>query len=67
MVKSSKSQKGSITQPLIKELVDMQKSDFKKLMTDHQVPSVGSKPLAQPDLYQDPGDGYNADFVFPQD
>jgi hypothetical protein len=66
MVKSSKSQMGSITQPLIKELVDRQKSGFKKLMTD-QVPSVGSKPLAQPDLYQDPGDGYNADFVFPQD
>jgi hypothetical protein len=65
-MKSSKNQKGGITPPLLQKMVDQQKANFKKVMSD-QVPSVGSKPLPQPDLYQDPGCGYNADFVFPQD
>ncbi len=29
--------------------------------------SVGSDPLPSPDLYQDAGEGYNADFTFPQE
>ena len=29
-------------------------------------PSVGEKPLAPPDLYQDDGGGYNKNFTFPQ-
>ncbi len=29
-------------------------------------PSVGEKPLAPPDLYQDDGGGYNSDLTFPQ-
>jgi K+-transporting ATPase c subunit len=55
-------QKGSVTKPLLKDLVDRQKADSKI-----ENPSVGSKPLPPPDLYQDSGSGYNPDFTFPQE
>jgi hypothetical protein len=63
-MKSSNRQKGSITEPLLKELVDREKADSKVINND---PSVESKPLDPPDLYQDPGGGYNRDFTFPQE
>lgn len=63
-MKTKKGQKAPITGPLIKGVVERQKADTKKLMED---PSIGSAPLDQPDLYQDPGSGYNPDFTFPQD
>jgi hypothetical protein len=70
-MKSKKNQKGSVTGPLIKQLVDRQKSDFKAEKPDFKTsmttPFVESTPLAQPDLYQDPGQGYNFNFTFPQD
>ena len=59
---SSNRQKGSITKPLLKELVDREKADSK--ITN---PSVESKPLDPADLYQDSGGGYNRDFTFPQE
>ena len=61
---SSNRQKGSITEPLLKELVDREKADSKIIKND---PSVESKPLDPPDLYQDSGEGYNRDFTFPQE
>lgn len=63
-MKSSKGLKAPITKPLLKELVSRQKADLKK---QTQTPSIGSKPLDPPALYEDAGEGYNADFAFPQD
>jgi hypothetical protein len=54
----------SITAPLLKELMDREKANSKINNAD---PSVGSKPLPPPDLYQDSGGGYNEDFTFPQE
>ena len=61
-MKFSKRPAGSITKPLLKELVDREKADSKIAN-----PTVESKPLEAPDLYQDPGGGYNPDFTFPQE
>jgi hypothetical protein len=63
-MKSNKRPKASVTKPLLKELVDRQKADQKK---QQQNPSVGSKPLNPPALYEDAGNGYNPDFTFPQE
>jgi hypothetical protein len=63
-MKSNKRQNASVTRPLLKDLVDRQKADSKIINPD---PSVGSKPLPSPDLYQDSGEGYNQDFTFPQE
>jgi hypothetical protein len=53
----------SITAPLLKDLVDREKAVSKFKDPD---PSVGSKPLQPPALYEDAGEGYNQDFTFPQ-
>jgi hypothetical protein len=63
-MKSRKPQPEPITAPLLKDLTDQQRASFKTQLQD---PTVGSKPLPQPDLYQDPGNGYNPNFTFPQD
>lgn len=63
-MKSNDPQKGSITEPLLKDLMDRDKANSKINNPD---PSVGSKPLPPPDLYQDSGAGYNEDLTFPQD
>jgi hypothetical protein len=63
-MKSKKIQQGPVTAPLLKDLTDRQKATLKTQLPD---PTIGSKPLKQPDLYQDPGNGYNSGFTFPQD
>ncbi|MBV8550661.1 MAG: hypothetical protein JOY54_05120 [Acidobacteriaceae bacterium] len=63
-MKSKDRRRGSITEPLLRDLLDRQKADSK---VELQNVTVGSKPLAPPDLYQDPGGGYNPDFTFPQE
>jgi hypothetical protein len=63
-MKSNKRQKASITAPLLKDLVESEKANS-KIIDQH--PSVGSKPLAPPALYEDAGEGYNQDFTFPQE
>ena len=63
-MKSNDRPKGSITEPLLKELVDRDKANSKAIK---QIPSVESKPLEPSDLFQDPGSGYNSDFTFPQE
>jgi hypothetical protein len=62
-MKSSNRSKGSLTEPLLKDLVDPAKANSKVLKNE---PSVGAKPLDPPDLYQDAGGGYNPDFTDPQ-
>ena len=64
-MKVKKGQEGSITAPLLKDLVVLDKAHAQQ--TKDTLNSVGSTPLPQPDLYQDSGSGYNANFVFPQD
>jgi hypothetical protein len=64
-MKAKKGQPASITKPLLKDLIQRQKVQLKSTL--EQAASVQNTPLAQPDLYQDPGQGYNANFVFPQD
>jgi hypothetical protein len=63
-MKSKKTLQEPVTAPLLKDLTDGRKASFKKQLSE---PSVGSKPLEQPDLFQDPGNAYNPDFTFPQD
>ena len=59
--------KGSITKPLLKELVGPHHKPKSKDKVVKQDPSVGSKPLPPPDLYQDGGSGYNPDYTYPQE
>jgi hypothetical protein len=68
-MKSSKGQKASFTQPILKDLIERQKAEQKQQLSQtlNEIPSVDSTPSGQPALYQDPGSGYNANFVFPQD
>jgi hypothetical protein len=63
-MKSNDRKSDSITKPLLQDLKDREKADSKISNSD---PSVGSKPLPPPDLYQDSGGGYNSDFTFPQE
>jgi hypothetical protein len=63
-MKSNKRQNASITEPLLKDLVESEKANSKII---NQNPSVGSKPLQPPALYEDAGEGYNEDFTFPQE
>ncbi len=63
-MKAKDSKKGSITTPLLKDVVARDKAGQKTIKEDV---SIGSKPLDPPALYEDSGNGYNADFVFPQE
>ena len=63
-MKSKKTQPKSVTAPLLKNVTDRQKAALK---TQLPGPTVGSKPLKQPALYQDPGQADNSGFIFPQD
>jgi len=63
-MKSRKQPKGSITEPVLRDMLDRQKADSEAELKNI---TVGSKPLPSPDLYQDPGGGYNPDFTFPQE
>jgi hypothetical protein len=64
-MKTKTDTKGSpVSGPLLESVVGLDKANFE---ANFPAPSVGSKPLPQPDLYQDQGSGYNADFMFPQD
>ena len=60
-MKSDKTQSGSITQPLLKELMDRAKDETKRN------PSLETTPLTPAALYEDAGDGYNSNFTFPQE
>jgi len=64
MSKQKKGQKPGFTAPILQDLVDRAKSNFKI----HNA-SLAQQPAAEdePDLYQDAGGGYNANFVFPQE
>jgi len=64
-----KGKEASFTKPLLSDLMNRQKAEskltFDRVSSDKQ--SIGSTPLEPPALYEDSGEGYNADFVFPQE
>jgi hypothetical protein len=64
MKEKTKPQSASITGPLLAAITAQDKASF---AANFHAPTVGSTPLLQPALYQDPGSGYNANFIFPQD
>ncbi len=67
-MKNIKGKEAGVTQPLLKDLIDRQKMASKIALDGvFNKTEVASTPLDQPDLYQDPGSGYNVNFVFPQD
>lgn len=66
-MKRQENPKGSITKPLLKDLVNRKQAEDKQ---NPVVPAVENSPAkhpVQPALYQDSGSGFNANFTFPQD
>jgi len=59
-----KHQESTFTGPLLADVLLLDKANTK---ANFESPSVGSTPLLQSALYQDPGSGYNQNFTFPQD
>jgi hypothetical protein len=55
---------GSITKPLLKDLIERDQANARVKLTS---PVVENQPLDPPDLYQDAGGGYNLDFTNPQE
>jgi hypothetical protein len=63
-MKASDRLKRTVTGPMLSDLVNRHKANQKALFEE---PQVESTPLDPPDLYQDAGSGYNADFTLPQE
>ncbi len=53
-----------MTGPLLASVVAQDQANRK---ANFESPTTGNLPLSPPDLYQDSGGGYNANFVFPQE
>ena len=67
-MKKKKAQEASITQPLLKDLIAREKAATKINLNKMQIQSdAGSTPLETAALFQDPGNGFNKNFDFPQD
>jgi hypothetical protein len=64
MKTKTKDRSAPLSGPLLDNVVATDKENFK---ANFPSPSIGSRPLPQPDLYQDQGSAYNANFTFPQD
>lgn len=63
-MKANNSKKDTVTAPLLKDVVVRDRANQK---LDRENVLIGSKPLNPPALYEDQGEGYNANFVFPQE
>jgi hypothetical protein len=64
MKTKDKNQDSPISGPLLESVTERDKANF---ALNFPNASVGSKPLDPPDLYQDPGGGYNKNLTYPQD
>jgi len=64
MKAKNNSQSSSITEPLLEHIKQRDQANF---AVNFPKPAVGSTPTTQPDLYQDSGGGYRANFIHPQD
>lgn len=63
-MKANKSKHDSITKPLLKDVIELDKAHAKAVRDSV---TIGQKPLNPPALYEDSGEGYNPKFTFPQD
>ena len=66
-MKRQESPKGSITKPLLQDLMNRKEANDK---LNPVLPAVEKSPAKQPEqpaLYQDAGSGFNSNFTFPQD
>lgn len=63
-MKRQEDPKGSITKPLLQDLINRKQANAKQ---NPPVPAVEKGPTKQPTLYQDAGSGYNSNLTFPQD
>jgi hypothetical protein len=61
-MQSKKDRNGSITGPVLKDLLEREKLNRKI-----ENPVLSNEPSAPADLYQDAGGGYNVNFTFPQE
>ena len=66
-MKQKESPKGSITKPLLQDLIDRKKADEKLKANTPAVEKSPAKQPVQPALYQDAGNGFNSNFDFPQE
>ncbi len=68
-MKDKKGKEARFTQPLLKDLINRQKAESKLTFdcVSNDKANTGSTPLEPPALYEDSGEGYNANFVFPQE
>lgn len=58
----------SITAPLLKETVELDRANLSATMPKLDPdPTIGASLEVPPEFDQDPGGGYNANRVFPQD
>jgi len=64
MKAKNNSQGISLTEPLLEHIKQRDQANFE---ANFPKPAVDTKALAQPDLYQDSGGGYRANFTYPQD
>jgi hypothetical protein len=63
MKTKDKTQGCPVSGPLLENIKEQEKANLQaKVLT----PTVGSTPLDPPDLYQDPGNGYNKNLTYPQ-
>jgi hypothetical protein len=63
-MKKNNNQAGTVTGPLLKDLMATHKAERQAVMPS---PEVKQTEESKPDLYQDSGGGYNSNFTFPQD
>lgn len=66
-MKRQENPKGSITKPLLQDLISRKQADNKQNPVVPAVENSPAKQPVQPALYQDPGNGFNSNFTFPQD
>ena len=66
-MKRQENPKGSITKPLLQELINRKGANDKLKPVAPAVEKSPVKQPAQPALYQDEGGGFNSNFTFPQD
>ena len=66
-MKRQENPKGSITKPLLQDLISRKQGNTKQNPVVPAVEKSPAKQPAQPALYQDEGSGFNSNFTFPQD
>ena len=66
-MKHQESPKGSVTKPLLQDLIHRKQENDKVNPLVPTVEKLPAKQPVQPALYQDAGSGYNSNLTFPQE